>query len=48
MTCEECGQEATVRAEGWKAHLADLDDDREDEIVFFCVAGAEGEFHRAE
>lgn len=45
VTCEECGQEATGRAEGWEAHLVDLDDDGQDEVVFYCAERAEREFH---
>ena len=45
MTCEECGQEATGRAERWEALLIDLDDDGQDEIVFYCPVCAEREFH---
>ena len=44
MTCEECGQEATGRAEGWEALLVDLDDG-EDEVFFYCPVCAEREFH---
>ena len=46
MTCEECGQEAEGRAEAWEAHLSDLDDDGQDEVVFYCQACAERELGR--
>jgi hypothetical protein len=48
MTCEECGQEAIGRAEGWEALLIDLDDDGQDEVVFYCPVCAEREFHAVE
>jgi hypothetical protein len=34
MTCEECGQEASGRAEGWEAVLVDRGDEGRDEVVF--------------
>jgi hypothetical protein len=43
--CEECEVEAEGDAQGWEAHLADLDDDGQDEIVFYCPICAEREFH---
>jgi hypothetical protein len=48
MTCEECGQEATGRAEGWEALLVDLEDDGQGEVVFYCPVCAAREFHRVE
>ena len=36
--------EAEGDAEGWEAHLADLDDDGQDEVVFYCPVCAEREF----
>jgi predicted RNA-binding Zn-ribbon protein involved in translation (DUF1610 family) len=48
MRCEECGQEATGRAQGWEGLLVDLDDDGQDEVVFFCPTCAEREFHAVE
>ena len=48
MTREECGQEATGRAEGWEARLVDLDDDGQDQVVFYCAVCAEREFHGVE
>jgi len=37
MKCEECGQEAAGRAMGWEAHLIDMDDDGQDDLVFFSA-----------
>jgi hypothetical protein len=48
MRCEECGQEAAGRAMGWETLLVDLDDDGENEVVFYCPACAEHEFHAVE
>jgi hypothetical protein len=45
MTCEECGRESDERAVGWEARLVDLDDDGQDEVVFYCPGCAEREFH---
>jgi hypothetical protein len=48
MTCEECGQEATGRAESWEALLVDLDSDGQDEVVVYCPECAAREFHPVE
>jgi hypothetical protein len=48
VTCEECGEEAAGRAEGWEALLVDLDDDGQDEVVFYCPVWAAHEFHSVE
>ena len=48
MTCEECSREPDARAEGWEAFLVDLDDDGQDEVVFYCTVCAEREFHPVE
>jgi hypothetical protein len=48
MTCEECGHEAIGRAQGWEALLVDLDDDGQDEVVFYCPVCAAREFHSVE
>jgi hypothetical protein len=45
MTCEECEIEAEGDALGWEAYLADLDDDGQDDVVFYCPVCAEREFH---
>jgi hypothetical protein len=36
ITCLECGTHADADAHGWEGHLADLDDDGEDEVAFSC------------
>jgi hypothetical protein len=36
MRCLECGTQADEGARGWQGYLADLDDDGEDEVAFFC------------
>ena len=36
ITCVECGRECGDNAGGWQGHLADLDDDGDDEVVLFC------------
>ena len=41
-------RDAENRADGWEAHLVDLDDDGQDEVVFYCPACAEDEFHAVE
>ena len=46
MTCEECGEGAVGRAEGWEAFVVDMDDDGQDKVVFFCGVCASNEFHR--
>jgi hypothetical protein len=42
--CEECGCVNTDGERGWQAHVVDLDDDGEDEVVLFCPRCAEREF----
>jgi hypothetical protein len=42
---EECGRLADESALGWEGHIADLDDDGEDEVGFWCPACAAREFH---
>ena len=44
MRCEECHVEAEGDAKGWEALLADLDDDGQDEVVFYCPLCAQREF----
>ena len=46
MTCEECRCEADGRAQGWEAYLVDLDDDGQNDVIFFCRICAANEFHR--
>jgi len=48
VTCEECRREPDERAQGWEALLVDLDDDGQDEIIFYCPVCAEREFHSVE
>lgn len=44
LVCAECGREDNQRERGWEGHLVDLDEDGEDEILFFCAACATREF----
>jgi hypothetical protein len=44
FSCEECKRGAEGAARGWMAYLCDLDDDGEDEVVFYCPACAAREF----
>jgi hypothetical protein len=48
MTCEECCHEASGRADGWEGLLVDLDDDGQDEVIFYRPVCAEREFHVVE
>jgi len=41
---QECEVEAEGDAKGWEAHLADLDDDGQDEVVVYCPVCAERKF----
>jgi len=43
--CVECDALAETKARAWEAHLADVDDDGEDEVVFICARCAHREFH---
>jgi hypothetical protein len=47
IICVECNSEAAEGERGWEGHLVDLDDDGEDEVVFFCPACAAREFGRS-
>jgi hypothetical protein len=42
--CEECGRAIIEGERGWQGHLVDLDDDGEDEVLYFCPRCAEREF----
>ena len=42
--CEECGRVNSDGERGWQGHLVDLDDDGDDEVLFFCPRCAEREF----
>lgn len=44
FVCAECGREDNQRERGWEGHLVDLDEDGEDEILFFCATCAAREF----
>jgi hypothetical protein len=44
LTCSECENLCDDEALGWEGHLVDLDDDGEDEVVFFCPSCAAREF----
>ncbi len=44
LTCEECGQTVDDDARGWQAHLLDVDDDGQDETVFYCPSCSAREF----
>ncbi len=44
LVCAECGRGDSDRKPGWEGHLVDLDDDGEDEILFFCPDCAAREF----
>jgi|GEM_PF-6566273 len=44
LVCVECASVSENRAEGWEGHLVDLDDDGDDEVVFFCLTCADREF----
>jgi hypothetical protein len=46
MRCSECGAVATDDARGWQAHIADLDDDGDDDVALFCQRCADREFGR--
>ena len=48
MRCQECGIEAEGDAKGWEAYLVDLDDDGQEDVIFFCPACAAREFHCVE
>lgn len=44
LVCSECARIAEEDANGWQAHLVDLDDDGEDEVACFCPNCATREF----
>ena len=45
LVCVECEDQADAQARGWEAHICDLDDDGQDELVVFCPRCAQREFH---
>jgi hypothetical protein len=46
LVCVECDALAETKARALEAHLADVHDDGEDEVVFICARCAHREFHR--
>ena len=44
LVCEECRRVYVSGERGWQAHLADVDDDGHDEVVFYCPGCAAREF----
>jgi hypothetical protein len=44
LVCEECERRSTAEAQGWQGHLVDLDDDGQDDVVFYCPGCAAREF----
>ena len=44
LVCIECGRRSGPAAVGWRGYLVDLDDDGEDEVVFYCPRCAAREF----
>ena len=44
LVCAACGREDNQCERGWEGHLVDLNEDGEDEILFFCAACAVREF----
>jgi hypothetical protein len=47
LVCCECQQRSAGTATGWQGYLVDLDDDGQDEVVFFCPGCAAREFGNA-
>jgi hypothetical protein len=48
MRCQECEVQPAGIAKGWVALLIDLDDDSQDEVVFYCPVCSEREFGSVE
>ena len=44
LVCIECGKRSGAAAHGWRGYLVDVDDDGEDEVVFYCQRCAAREF----
>lgn len=44
LVCEECRWPSVIGERGWQAHLADLDNDGHDEVVYYCPGCAAREF----
>jgi hypothetical protein len=47
LICCECQQRSAATAIGWQGYVVDLDDDGQDEVVFFCPGCAAREFGNA-
>jgi hypothetical protein len=47
LVCCECHGRSAATAMGWRGYLVDLDDDGQDEVVFFCPGCAVREFGKA-
>ena len=47
LVCCECQRRSAGTATGWQGYLVDLDDDGQDEVVFFCPGCAVREFGNA-
>ncbi len=45
LVCVECEASADWSAVGWEAHLIDVEDDGNHEIVIYCPRCAQREFH---
>ena len=45
LACQECDRRDISDARGWEAHLCDIDDDGQDELLVYCPACAAREFH---
>jgi hypothetical protein len=48
VRCEECGAEASIKAQRWRAYRADLIDEADDgkgpDVVFYCPTCADEQF----
>jgi hypothetical protein len=44
LLCIECKERSDSSARGWRGYLVDVDDDGEDEVVFYCPRCAAREF----
>lgn len=47
LVCCECQRRSAGTATGWQGYLVHLDDDGQDEVVFFCPGCAAREFGNA-
>jgi len=46
LVCVECSERADREARDWEAHLCDLDDDGDNDLLVYCPDCAAREFHR--